>query len=158
MCIRDRSKAYQAYSLKINGKKSLFRVAKTTGDRPGQFVTLWKRPEIEIGPFDLSDEIEFVIVSACSPRSLEGKEKRGYFVFDQKILLKKGIFSEEKESKKGKLGFRVFPPWSEEFIRVNPIKTQRMSVSAKTSQKWQVKCYAQFEDVLLFLKLLRQVE
>lgn len=119
---------YQASRLRINGNQAIFRVAKTTQDRPGQFVTLWKRPQNKIVPFNINDNISFVIVDVRG-ESDDGTVRRGQFIFDKEILIKQGILESSKA--KGKMAFRVFPPWSQELIRKNPVKTQKMSASAK---------------------------
>ncbi len=48
------SAEYGAYCFSLDHKKVLFRIAKTTPTKIGQFVTLWKRPSPkgEIVPFD----------------------------------------------------------------------------------------------------------
>lgn len=120
-----------------------FRAAKTTNDRPGQFVTLWNRPQSKSGknkdiivPFNSSDNISFVVVDVQGNFD-DGTVKRGQFIFDKETLIKQGITA--TNSSKGKLAIRVFPPWSQELIPENPIKTQNMSASAKRTQKWQLK-------------------
>ena len=131
------SKAYQALSFKVDRETYFFREGKTTGTRPGQFITFWKRPQKEIEPFDKSDEIDFLVIASKDPL---GKEL-GFFVFPKLILLKKKILSDISLQKKGKLAFRVFPPWSESFIPNGAEKTQKMSISAKKTQEWQLKYF-----------------
>ena len=141
---------YQSCSFGLNGRSVAFRVAKTTLDRPGHFVTLWKRSSdgTVIVPFDSSDSTDFVVVCVESHRKC-GKSYRGQFVFSKKILIEKGIMS--CNSKPGKLAFRVFPPWSEDLAiesilelqkKSAPIKkTQYLSKSAIKSQNWQLDCF-----------------
>ena len=131
------SRAYQAYSFKVENGTYFFREGKTTGTRPGQFVTLWKRPQKDIEPFDKSDEIDFLVIASNDPLEKE----LGFFVFPKSILLKKKILSDLSQQKKGKLAFRVFPPWSEGFIPQGAEKTQKMSISAKKTQEWQLKYF-----------------
>lgn len=114
---------YSAYRLGINGKNVVFRNGKVTSSRPGNFVTLWKRPGKEIVPLDISDGLDFAIVAVSN-----GVDK-GQFIFDRDVLLKKGIFSNLGKEKKGKLSFRVFPPWA------SPAK------SALKTQEWQSKYF-----------------
>ena len=50
----------------MNGLTYLFRQAKDTPKKIGQFVTLWKRPtpDSEIAPFDQDNGIDRVIIFA----------------------------------------------------------------------------------------------
>ena len=54
------SAEYGAYRFGLNDKNIVFRVAKTTPTKIGQFVTLWKRQNAGdvIMPFDTTDSIE----------------------------------------------------------------------------------------------------
>lgn len=115
------SEEYLAYRLSLNNKNALFRKAKITPKKIGQFVTLWKRPTAhdEIAPFDKTDEIEWIIINASE------KNFTGYFIFNQELLFQKNIFSYDK--KNGKRALRVYPPWS--------LPT---SAQALKTQKWQL--------------------
>lgn len=141
---------YHSCSLGLNGCTVAFRVAKTTPDRPGHFVTLWKRPNAgaEIVPLNSVDGPDFVVVSVNSQGKC-GKLYRGQFVFNKKVLIEKSIMSHDK--KPGKLAFRVFPPWSEDLAQesisesrkksLTIKKTQHMSKSAMKTQNWQLKYF-----------------
>jgi len=48
---------YDAYTFKLNGLNILFRSAKTTPTKARQFVTLWKRLNGPILPFDSKDKM-----------------------------------------------------------------------------------------------------
>ncbi|MDE9497000.1 MepB family protein [Xenorhabdus bovienii] len=52
----------------ISGKTIVFRQAKTTPNKMGQFVTLWKRPtpDSEIMPFEQRDNIDFCMIATHS--------------------------------------------------------------------------------------------
>jgi hypothetical protein len=108
---------YGACCFGLDHKKILFRIAKTTPTKVGQFVTLWKRPTpaSEIAPFDLSDEIDFVIIHVS-----DGTH-HGQFIFDQTILLSKGVMS--KNNQGGKRAIRVYPAWTRPTAK-DAIKTQ----------------------------------
>ena len=56
---------YGACRFGLNGFNIVFRTAKITPKKLGQFVTLWKRstPKSPIIPLDISDNIDFVIIS-----------------------------------------------------------------------------------------------
>ena len=121
--------AYKAYQFNIESnvvkKHVAFRVGKVTPSRPGHFVTLWKRPNKKIEPLDVSNGVDFAVVHVSN------HERSGQFIFDKKILLSENIFSYTEKGKKGKLSFRVFPPWSE--------PTQ----SALKTQKWQLEHFCE---------------
>jgi len=82
------NRKYSAYSLIVNNKKILFRVAKITPTKIGQFVTLWKKPHKEIIPFDEFDDIDFVIISVKKDNDF------GIFIFPKSIMIKYKIFSQ----------------------------------------------------------------
>ena len=129
---------------------SHFGLQKSTPDRPGHFITLWKRPSLgsEIVPLDSSDGIDFVVVS-INGQGHSGKSYRGQFVFNKHVLTEQGIMSQD--TKPGKLAFRVFPPWSEDLAlesiaasqkaSLTIKKTQYMSKSAMKTQNWQLKYF-----------------
>ncbi len=60
--INPKNEEYGAYILYLNEKKVLFRVAKVTNDRPGAFVTMWKRCREtgNIVPFAYEDNIDYL--------------------------------------------------------------------------------------------------
>jgi hypothetical protein len=122
------SAEYDACRLGLDDQVVVFRVAKTTPTKIGQFVTLWKRPTSasEIAPFDTSDGIAFVVVSIADDTH------HGQFVFDQKILAAKGVMSIDGEG--GKRAIRVYPPW------VRPVAKQ-----AIRTQQWQLKYFLALE-------------
>lgn len=111
------SAEYGACRLGLAGRNVLFRVAKTTPTKIGQFVTVWKRPlpTDEIAPLDAGDGVDFVIVSVGDA------SHRGQFVFDRQALLKHGVMSRGGEG--GKRAIRVYPPWSKPVVK-EAIRTQ----------------------------------
>lgn len=114
----NESGEYGACRLELNGRVALFRVAKTTPAKIGQFVTIWKRPAPghDIAPVDSGDGVDFVIVGVADA------SHRGQFVFDQAALLKYGVMSHE--AKGGKRAIRVYPPWSTPVAK-DAIRTQQ---------------------------------
>jgi hypothetical protein len=112
-------KAYDACTFSLNGASVLYRKAKITPTKVGLFVTLWKR----IGngptqPYNQKDGIDLVVIS-----TREG-DHLGQFIFPKSILTSKGFLT--TESKDGKRGFRVYPPWC--------ITTNTQAIA---TQKWQ---------------------
>lgn len=117
------SKEYLAHSFHLDGQKVIFRKAKITPTKTGQFVTIWKRNSEGItAPFDISDEFEFIMVYC------ENEDSSGVFIFPKAVLHQKKIISDE--IKDGKRGIRVYPPWD------SPTSKQ-----AQKTQAWQVKYF-----------------
>ncbi|MDO4227270.1 MAG: MepB family protein [Neisseria sp.] len=79
------SAEYGAIRFKMDGQSYLYRQAKHTPQKIGQFVTLWKRPTMssEIAPFDHDDGIDWVIIFA------DEHPRFGVFVFPRQQLIKK---------------------------------------------------------------------
>lgn len=118
--VESESAEYGACRFSINNHNVVFRIAKTTPKKIGQFVTLWQRDYIsgKIIPLDQSEDISYMIVSVID--SLH----EGQFIFSKDLLVTKGIISNNFVS--GKLAFRVYPPW-----------VQCISQQAVKTQKWQ---------------------
>lgn len=117
------SQAYDACKFEINQLTAVYRNAKITPAKIGQFVTFWKRiSKGPIQPFDFDDPIDFVIINTQAGPNL------GQFVFPKSILLEKGIFS--TRTLEGKRGFRVYPPWD---ITTSP--------QAIRTQAWQLQYF-----------------
>jgi hypothetical protein len=122
------SQDYKAFRFELNNLKILFREAKTTPTKIGQFVTLWKRiSNNPIEPFQFSDDFDFVIIKSKTNLN------NGLFVLSKKILIEKGIISTDK--KLGKLGFRVYPSWD---------KTENNQ--AKKTQNWQTNYFIEIHS------------
>ena len=82
------STEYGALKFTVNGQRVLYRQAKTTPKKIGQFVTIWKRehPNSEIAPIDLKDGVDWVIIAANEGANFE-------FSFSaHNFLLKRRIF------------------------------------------------------------------
>lgn len=111
---------YGAYSFTLNQKSILFRTAKITPTKIGQFVTLWKRIGAGvIQPFYFTDAIDLIVISVR-------KENRvGQFVFPKSVLCEKGIIS--TPNKEGKRAIRVYPPWD-----------RALNNQAQKTQQWQL--------------------
>ena len=111
---------YGAYSFQLNNKSIVFRAAKITPTKIGQFVTLWKRIDKEpIQPFYFTDAIDLIVISVRKDNRV------GQFVFPKSILCEKGIIS--TTNKEGKRAIRVYPPWDE-----------AINKQAQKTQQWQL--------------------
>jgi hypothetical protein len=114
---------YAAYRFLLNGLAVVYREAKITPTKIGQFVTLWKRNANGIiEPFEISDAIDFVVINT------RDKQRFGQFVFPKAVLFSKGVFS--GNNKEGKRAIRVYPPWD-----------VTVSKQAQQTQQWQLKYF-----------------
>lgn len=122
------SSEYGAHEFKVNNLSIKFRIAKTTPTKIGQFVTLWKRSKAgPIAPFDLSDKIDFFIISTRKGKRL------GLFIFPKAVLCEHGIVS--NKTTEGKRAIRVYPSWD---------KTE--SKQAQKTQKWQLNYFLEIPE------------
>jgi hypothetical protein len=118
--LEKEGKDYGAYQFELNALKILFRLAKTTPTKVGQFVTVWKRiAKGPIQPFDLSDDIDLFIINTRSG------DYFGQFILPKSVLSQQGILT--NDLKEGKRAIRVYPPWD--------ITTNKQ---AQKTQKWQL--------------------
>ncbi|WP_332685694.1 MepB family protein [Devosia sp.] len=118
------SAEYGACRLSLNGAQIVYRVAKTTPTKVGQFVTIWKRPDPggPIAPLDSADGVALVIIHVSDGA------RSGQFIFDKSTLIKRGVMS--VDGKGGKRAIRVYPPW-----------TTPTAKDAISTQRWQLGCF-----------------
>jgi hypothetical protein len=118
--IEKESLEYGACRFELNNLKILFRVAKITPTKIGQFVTLWKRSKKgPIEPFNSLDKIDLFVINVRAGNSF------GQFVFPKTVLCQQGIVT--NELKEGKRAIRVYPPWD-----------KAINKQAQKTQKWQL--------------------
>ena len=142
-----------AHGVKIETRDEMdpvvFRIAKTTPTKIGQFVTLWKRPKPDekpsalgnkTAPLHCNDGIDFVVVHA------QNESNCGQFIFNRTILVEKGIVA--SDNSRGKTAFRIYPPWS-----------KPQATDALRSQKWQIQYFVPYtnNNSPLNLELLRKL-
>jgi len=123
---------YAGATFSLNRQKCVYREAKVTQDRPGAFLAIWKREEAATHskPIPLAaEDLDYLFIKVTD---VEGKQT-GFFVFPVSLLLDRGII--HSAYKKGKTGFRVFPPWTTDRGNVG---TQVFSASGKKTQSWQL--------------------
>lgn len=123
---------YEALNFSLNDRRIVYRKGNVTPDRPGAFLSVWQRPVLETSngnkPVPLkSDELDYLFIQ------VEDESDRGLFIFPVATLKEKGIVS--SATKKGKTGFRVFPPWSQDR---GVVGTKVFSESGKKTQRWQL--------------------
>lgn len=123
---------YSGYTCTIVSLTIIYRKAKITPKKVGQFVTVWRRNEEGITtPFNSSDSFDFYIILA------EDQDRIGCFIFPKSILEAQGIVTTSK--KEGKRGFRVYPTWDAPTSK-QALKTQQwqqqyfISLTAWTKQ------------------------
>lgn len=121
------SQEYGACTFKMNNKIVIFRVAKITPTKIGQFVTLWKRiGSGPIMPYDIADSVDLFVIS------VRNSSHFGQFVFSKEVLWQKGIVS--KNGIGGKRAMRVYPPWD-----------ITNSSQAQKTQAWQLLYFVEIE-------------
>lgn len=140
LVIDKESKNYNACTFVLNlpsPKKVIFRTAKITPTKIGQFVTLWKRDGIKfvITPFDISDDFDLIVIFTQSDQN------KGFFIFDKEILLKKDIIAESNDA--GKCAIRVYPPWD--------IAENKQAIS---TQRWQAPYFININNYNNFLDFM----
>jgi hypothetical protein len=118
------SAEYGACRLALSGASVVYRAAKTTPTKIGQFVTLWHRPDPAgpIAPLDSESDIALAIIAVS-----DGVQQ-GHFVFDRSTLLQRGVMCQGGLG--GKRAIRVYPPW-----------TKPVAKGAIRTQKWQIRCF-----------------
>ncbi len=119
------SSEYHACLFEINNRSVVYRKAKVTPTKNGQFVTIWKRTGVQpIQPYDVLDNISLFVVA------VKNEKRMGLFIFTQKVLIEQGVLSVCERG--GKRAMRVYPPW---------VKTE--SKQAEKTQKWQLEFFAE---------------
>jgi hypothetical protein len=131
---------YSAHTFQLGNKKTLYRKAKITPSKVGQFVTIWKRNEEGITqPFHVSDGFDICLIAARQ------NEKFGVFIFSKETLLENKILSDS--TNEGKRGIRVYPTWDA------PTNKQ-----AQKTQRWQVKYFLEiYEDKGINLTMAKRL-
>ena len=124
------SQEYNASKFFINNKSIIYRLAKNTPKKVGQFVTIWKRNDVGITePFEDNDNFDYFLIAAKKENNF------GFFIFPKTILLENKILS--TKDIEGKRGIRVYPTWDQAANR-QAIKTQ----------EWQSKYFVEIDQAL----------
>ncbi len=145
------SSKYEGLIFSLDDKRFVYRKGKITPDRPGAFLAVWQRPpldQVNNKPVPLqSDELDYLVVQVESHSTIDTNQelvnssKSGMFVFPVSLLIDKGIVS--SSTSKGKTGFRVFPPWSQDR---GVIGTKVFSESGKRTQRWQLPYFFEIDE------------
>jgi hypothetical protein len=119
---------YEACSFRVSDFKIVFRKAKITPKKVGQFVAIWKRAlNGETRPYDVSDDFDFFMIQT------KNESNNGYFIFSKKSLLEYNVISQNYKS--GKRGMRMYPSW-DRAINNQAVKTQ----------KWQLQSFVEVNE------------
>jgi hypothetical protein len=120
--IDKESLEYEACTFNLDNLKLLYRKAKITPTKIGQFVTVWKRSDDRVTvPYCIEDKFDYYVVAVQKDTYI------GYFIFPINVMVTQGVTADQNR-KAGKRGFRVYPIWDK------PDNKQ-----AEKTQKWQVK-------------------
>lgn len=139
LTIDAESRAYGACTFLLDKHSVIYRVAKITPTKTGQFVTIWKRKRTgPIEPYNSSDDIDFIIIST------KANDRSGQFIFTKSILLEKGILSQH--GKEGKRGIRVYPPWD-----------KVLNKQAQQTQQWQLAYFLETTSEQIDFNLAKQL-
>lgn len=132
------SKEYNACQFTLNNRKIIFRSAKITPTKEGQFVTLWKRSQQgPIAPYDRTDDFDIVIIHVVE------HDKSGQFIFSKNILLQHNVLSDHNIG--GKRALRVYPSWC-----------QPTNKTAQKTQLWQLRYF--IETTQINEKTIEQIQ
>ena len=143
---------YDALVFCLDGKNIVYRKGKLTPDRPGAFLAVWQRP-LSPGvngnkPMPLNSlELDYLFVRVQEHSNVTNTDeamtnpKQGMFIFPVALLMKYGIVS--SPTSKGKTGFRVFPPWSQDR---GVVGTKVFSGSGKKTQRWQLPYFVEIDE------------
>ncbi|WP_227006653.1 MepB family protein [Shewanella donghaensis] len=146
------SAQYGGLTFSINDHNIIYRKGKVTADRPGAFLAIWQRPSPCYSgshkpiPYSTND-LDFLFVQVEAHSVSTNKDnvieipQSGLFIFPVSLLVKKGIIS--TDISKGKTGFRVFPPWSDDRGEVG---TQVFSASGRKTQRWQLPYFIEIDE------------
>ena len=134
------SLAYDACSFSVQKVSVVFRKAKITPTKTGQFVTLWKRSTAgPIAPYAITDPAALFIIATKTEHRL------GIFLFPKAVLAREGVVT--TATKEGKRALRVYPPWD----RVT-------SKQAQKTQQWQLDYFVEIPtDNTMDFKRMQQL-
>lgn len=117
--LESQNEAYYGMYIRSKGITYRVRKAKQTPKKEGQFVVLWEKDENNQNQAYAAHTFPDYLVVFC-----EHPNGGGYFIFPQAVLQFEKILRTEHH--RGKMGFRLYPPWDEP-----------KSKTAMKTQKWQ---------------------
>ena len=124
------SQAYHSSRFSLNNKSIIYRLAKNTPKKIGQFVTIWKRNDAGItASFNENDNLDYFIIACIKENNF------GFFIFPKSILLENKILSTNNID--GKRGIRVYPTWD-----------QATNKQALKTKEWQSQYFVEIDKEL----------
>ncbi|ANF47340.1 MepB family protein [Priestia megaterium] len=129
---------YGAGIFQLNSKSIRFRVAKTTPNKVGQFVSFWEKDAAHKNQaFSYGKATDLLVINTFTSTN-----RFGQFIFPKEVLLKQKIL--KTATTKGKMAIRVYPIWDK------PTSKQAME-----TQKWQLEYFIEPNNLSYqkFLKL-----
>ncbi|MHA2959386.1 MepB family protein [Priestia megaterium] len=129
---------YGAGIFQLNSTSVRFRVAKTTPNKVGQFVSFWEKDAAHKNQaFSYEKATDLLVINTFT-----SKNKFGQFIFSKEVLLKQKIL--KTDTSKGKMAIRVYPIWD-----------KPTSKQAIETQKWQLEYFVEPNNLShqKFLKL-----
>ncbi|WP_416435406.1 MepB family protein [Priestia megaterium] len=121
---------YGAGIFQLNSKSVRFRVAKTTPNKVGQFVSLWEKDEHHKNQaFSYEEATDLLVINTFTSTN-----RFGQFVFPKEVLLKQKIL--KTATTKGKMAIRVYPVWD-----------KPTSKQAIKTQKWQLEYFVETNNL-----------
>ncbi|MBY0074721.1 MepB family protein [Priestia aryabhattai] len=120
---------YGAGIFQLNSKSIRFRVAKTTPNKVGQFVSFWEKDTAHKNQaFSYGKATDLLVINTFTSTN-----RFGQFIFPKAVLLKQKIL--KTSTTKGKMAIRVYPIWNK------PTSKQAME-----TQKWQLEYFVETND------------
>ncbi|MEQ7805617.1 mep operon protein MepB [Priestia megaterium] len=117
---------YGAGIFQLNSKSIRFRVAKTTSNKVGQFVSFWEKDAAHKNQaFSYGKATDLLVINTFTSTN-----RFGQFIFPKEVLLKRKIL--KTATTKGKMALRVYPIWDK------PTSKQAME-----TQKWQLEYFVE---------------
>ncbi|MDN4863673.1 MepB family protein [Priestia megaterium] len=129
---------YGAGIFQLNSKSIRFRVAKTTPNKVGQFVSFREKDAAHKNQaFSYGKATDLLVINTFTSTN-----RFGQFIFPKEVLLKQKIL--KTATTKGKMAIRVYPIWDK------PTSKQAME-----TQKWQLEYFIEPNNLSYqkFLKL-----
>ncbi len=115
---------YGAGIFQLNSKSVRFRVAKTTPNKIGQFVSFWEKDSAyKNQAFSYEKATDLLVINTFS-----NNDRFGQFVFPKEVLVQQKIL--KTATTKGKMAIRVYPIWD------TPTSKQAIE-----TQKWQLEYF-----------------
>ena len=134
------STSYSGHTFQCNDRNIIFRIAKITPKKVGQFVAIWQQNKSGFtAPYQHEDAFDFIVIN------VQCESNFGQFVFPKSVLIENGIVSTHQ--KEGKRGIRVYPSWDKPLSK-QAVKTQNwqshyfLEIGANTDLEVARKLYA----------------